>query len=854
MRHLPHLALAAAFGLLALPVAATAQTANVTVDATQTVRVVDNRMFALNTATWDGAFTDSQTLDALKAVDAQFLRFPGGSTSDDFNWQSTSLVIEGTGAGSTTFDNFAAYATATGAQVVITTNYGTGTPGMAAAWVQYSNVTKKYGFKYWEVGNECYGTWEDDNQPLAHDPVTYAARAVQYIQAMKAVDPTIKIGVVADASEDSYINGYTHTVSNPVTGTTHMGWTPVMLTTMKAAGVLPDFLIYHNYAQNPGNESDSGLLAYSTGISGWAGDATELRMQLTDYLGASGSAIELLVTENNSVSYNPGKQTTSLVNGLYLADSLGALMQTEFNSLIWWDLHNGQLTSNNNSSSLYGWRMYGDYGIESPQHDHYPPYYVMKLLTNFARGGDKVVTASSDNPLLAVYSVLRANGTLSLLVINKSSSQTISGSFTLTGYSPIATATTYTYGMTQDNAAMSGSGSADVAMGTITNAGTSFSESFTPYSVTLLALAVPTSAPTATGQPSSQTPASGSTVVFSFPVTGSPTPTFQWFLNGTAVTGGTSSTLVVNGATSAKAGNYTCTATNSSGSVTSNPAALTVVNTNNPGRLVNISCRSTVGTGANILIAGFAIGGAGTTGTESLLIRGSGPALAAFGVSGTLPDPELSLFSGSDMIGSNSGWAGNSGIASTAAAVGAFAWSDTSSHDAALLQSLGDGPYTAQIAGESGDTGVALAEVYDATPAGSYTPTTPRIVNVSARVQVGTGANILIAGFAIGGSTSKTVLIRASGPALVPFGVTGTLPDPELQLYSGSTVLQSNSAWGGNPQIASAASSVGAFGWSSAASKDSAILVTLPPGPYTAQVSGASGDTGIALVEVYEVP
>ncbi len=119
---------------------------------------------------------------------------------------------------------------------------------------------------------------------------------------------------------------------------------------------------------------------------------------------------------------------------------------------------------------------------------------------------------------------------------------------------------------------------------------------------------------------------------------------------------------------------------------------------------------------------------------------------------------------------------------------------------------------------------------------------------------MGTGGNILIAGFAIGGSTARTVLIRASGPALVPFGVTGTLPDPQLQLFSGSTVLESNSAWGGNAQISSTAAAVGAFGWGSPGSDDSAILITLPPGAYTAQVAGASGDTGVALVEVYEVP
>jgi len=99
------------------------------------------------------------------------------------------------------------------------------------------------------------------------------------------------------------------------------------------------------------------------------------------------------------------------------------------------------------------------------------------------------------------------------------------------------------------------------------------------------------------------------------------------------------------------------------------------------------------------------------------------------------------------------------------------------------------------------------------------------------------------------------VLIRASGPALIPFGVTGTLPDPQLQLHAGDgSVIATNAAWGGNAQIASAAASVGAFTWSNTGSNDSALLITLPPGAYTAQVAGASGDTGVALVEVYEVP
>jgi len=367
------------------------------------------------------------------------------------------------------------------------------------------------------------------------------------------------------------------------------------------------------------------------------------------------------------------------------------------------------------------------------------------------------------------------------------------------------------------------------------------------------------SSPSFLTQPVSQTISNGSTVVFNANASGSPTPSYQWYYNGSPLSGGngvsgvTGPTLVINGATFANAGSYDCVVSNSSGSITSNTATLTAATTSNPGRLINISARAQVGTGANILIAGFVVGGAGTTGQESLLLRGSGPALIPYGVSGTLPDPQLQLYSGSAVLATNNGWGGTTQISSAAAAVGAAPWSNPSSHDSALLESL-DGAYTAQISGQSGDTGVALAEVYDDTPAGTYAPTTPRLINISARVQVGTGGNILIAGFVIGGSTSRSVLIRASGPALIPYGVTGTLPDPELQLYSGSTLLGSNTGWGGSSEIVNAAATLGAATWTNPSSNDSAILVTLPPGAYTAQVSGASGDTGVALVEVYEYP
>ena len=254
------------------------------------------------------------------------------------------------------------------------------------------------------------------------------------------------------------------------------------------------------------------------------------------------------------------------------------------------------------------------------------------------------------------------------------------------------------------------------------------------------------------------------------------------------------------------------------------------------------------------MIAGLVNGGAGTSGVEPMLIRASGPALAAFGVTGTLADPQIKLLSGQTTIGADAGWSGSPVIAARATAVGAFTWGTSATPDSAISTSLGQGSYTAEVSSVSGGTGVALVEVYDATVSSGTGSSTPHLINISTRGFVGTGGNELIAGFVVSGTTSQTVLIRASGPALAAFGVTGTLADPKIDLLEGQTVLASNTGWNGDPNIASQAQVVGAFSWGTSATADSAILVTLPPGAYTAEVKGASGDTGVALVEIYALP
>src|SRR5437867_498931 len=478
---------------------------NVAVDASQTIRTIDPRQFGVNAAVWDAVFDTTTTISLLAEMGNQALRFPGGSLSDEYHWQSNTTGSN-TWQWATSFDKFAHVATATAAKVFVTVNYGSGTPTEAADWVRYANITKGYGFKYWEIGNENYGSWETDNNPRPHDPYTYALRFKDYYNQMKAVDPTVKIGAVAVTGEDSYANYTDHPATNLRTGQTHNGWTPVMLSVLGSLGVTPDFIIHHRYPQAPGAESDGGLLQSS---SSWAADAADLRQQLNDYLGTAAAAVELVCTENNSVYSNPGKQTTSLVNGLFLADGIGTAMKTEFNAVIWWDMRNGQETANNNSSSLYGWRLYGDYGIVNGANpagpaDRYPAYYVGKLLQYFARGGDLLAPASSDYVLLSPYAARRADGSFTLLVIHKSAASALNANITINGYSPNGTFYAYSYGIPQDEAARTGVGSADIASNSYSGAGTTFAFTFPAYSATVLSLngaQPPPPPPPATRQP-----------------------------------------------------------------------------------------------------------------------------------------------------------------------------------------------------------------------------------------------------------------------------------------------------------------------------------------------------------------
>ena len=259
--------------------------------------------------------------------------------------------------------------------------------------------------------------------------------------------------------------------------------------------------------------------------------------------------------------------------------------------------------------------------------------------------------------------------------------------------------------------------------------------------------------------------------------------------------------------------------------------------------LANLSIRTMAGEGENSLVAGFAVAG----GSKSVLVRGIGPALAEFGVEGVIADPRLELRrpGTEEMLARNDDW--NEAAGRVFPRVGAFALRG-GSRDAALVADLEASTYTARLSEASGGSGVALLELYDAGAVGAG-----RLTNLSARSVVSPDGGALIAGFNLTGTGTRRLLIRAVGPSLEAFGLEGVLADPRLDLYvaGGATPLATSLDW--SPALAETYRQVGAFALRDG-SRDAAFVVTLPAGSYTAQVGSTNGASGIALVEIYELP
>ncbi|HZP50931.1 MAG TPA: hypothetical protein VFB40_07170, partial [Actinocrinis sp.] len=332
-------------GAVALPAvvaspASAATAVAVTVNATTGLATVPSNGIGLNTAVYDGNMNDAAAPGLIKAAGIDALRYPGGSYSDIYNWQ-TNVAQGGYDAPNTSFTDFMGTVQATGAHPIITANYGTGTPALAAAWVQNADVTNNYGIQYWEVGNEVYGNgtyganWEADghctdssgepipsgsypNQTYNCGPSVYAATYLSFQSAMKAVSPSIHVCVVL-TTPGFWPDGVTNATTSP------QPWNQTVLT---ALGSKTDCVIVHYYPAYTGMTTAQAL-ATTTDISGVV---SSLKSEISQYAGVNPANVPIVVTEtNDSIADDtqPG--------ALFAADMYMSWLESGVTNVDWWD-------------------------------------------------------------------------------------------------------------------------------------------------------------------------------------------------------------------------------------------------------------------------------------------------------------------------------------------------------------------------------------------------------------------------------------------------------------------------------------------------------------------------------------
>jgi N-acetylneuraminic acid mutarotase len=276
-----------------------------------------------------------------------------------------------------------------------------------------------------------------------------------------------------------------------------------------------------------------------------------------------------------------------------------------------------------------------------------------------------------------------------------------------------------------------------------------------------------------------------------------------------------------------------------------------------PAVLGNISTRSFVQTGQNVMIGGFIVQG---TGTKSVIIRAIGPELTQYGITDALANPTLQLYNSTGtLLCSNDNWQttiiGGIITSSQVSEIQNSGHVPTNASESAMIANLAPGNYTAIVSGVDHTTGVALAEAYDLNP-----DTTSVLGNISTRSFVETGEHVMIGGFIVQGSGTKRVIIRAIGPELgaPPYNLPDTLANPTLQLHNAAgALIGSNDNWQttiiGGIITSSQVSDIQSSGHAPTNASESAIIANLAPGSYTAIVSGVGNTTGVALVEVYDL-
>jgi hypothetical protein len=458
---------------------ASASPVAVTVNARAGLATVPTTALGVNDAIWDSQLGTGAVADLLGAAGVRMIRYPGGSYADIYHWQ-THTAPGGYVAPGTDFDTFMASARRTGAEPMIIANYGTGTAAEAADWVRYANVTKGYHATYWTIGNENYGNghygsaWEADDH-ADKSPTQYANEVVAYADAMKAVDPGIKVGAVLTMPAnwpDGLVGGGDTATWNR--------------TVLSIAGPHIDFADVHWY---PGG----GTAAESLTKTQYLDDSVYLlRKQIDEYGGAGAGRIGISLTE-----LNVGVGQNTQPGALFLADAYSSLLANGVFTVQWWNVHNGIGTP----STVAGHPDYNDYGLlssgtctadnsvcEPPLNTPFAPYHALTLMSSFLHPGDQMVRAATDNPLVTAHAARRPNGDLAVLLLNKDPDASHEVAIDYRGYTPGAAApTAVTFGNGDD-------GVHAAANGTV----------LAPYSLTLLTLHPAGSnvaAPAAPGRP-----------------------------------------------------------------------------------------------------------------------------------------------------------------------------------------------------------------------------------------------------------------------------------------------------------------------------------------------------------------
>jgi hypothetical protein len=442
--------------------AAVTVTANYTPPTTVTVSTpgssvtVTDQILGMNMAAWyDLVSNKTAILDGFQAAGIKAVRWPGGSWSDLYHWQTNTNCQNGPYGGGTpdsndVFANFVSdLAVPAGLDVALTADYGTnpacnggGEPSEAAAWVAAA-LTDGITVSHMTVGNEVYGsTWEEDLHSSPNDPTTYAAAVVGasgYYQAIKASSPKTRVGVVVDADNETN------------------GWDNIVLANAKG---YYDFVEFHYYPEAPGFENDSTLVGQDA--QGLTTNINTIKSELTKW-GTPDTPI--YVGEMGSVYTNPGKQSTSITQALFAGQELGEMMNDGVSRATWWigfggceDSASG--TGANFSSSLYGWQDYGGYMVFSDglpdgyecEHETLaagtllPTARAFQLFSNVAVTGESVLSASvtGDTTDVVAYAATHSGGT-ALVLFNRNETTAEPVAITLSGQTTATTVTVETY-------------------------------------------------------------------------------------------------------------------------------------------------------------------------------------------------------------------------------------------------------------------------------------------------------------------------------------------------------------------------------------------------------------------------